>query len=387
MIKICYITHLPNLNGASRSLLDLLDGLDRNKFKPYVLLNGHGPIEIELEKRNVNIKIIRYAPSTNSDNIVKNTLKYIFNSGILNRIIVGKIVEFFRKEKIDIVHNNTLLVSVGMEAARKAHIPYICHIREFVWEDHHRVFFHPNRVYSLINDAFYVIAITDAVKNKFQKDIRKSIIVLRDGIHTKHYLLPLKKILNNSTTNILLAGRITPGKGQLEAIKAVKKVHENGYDIRLTLLGTIGDRSYFSEIDEFLKDNKLNYIKIKNFANDLRDIRSNMDIGLTCSAAEGLGRVTIENMLSSILVIAVDTAGTKEIISDRDTGYLYKKGEINELSTLIEYAINHKMESNNIVKKAYFYAQEEFDYLKYTKNIMELYQKMGERDFSAEKTI
>ncbi len=31
-MKVCYVTHKPNLTGANRSLLDLLDGLDRDRY-------------------------------------------------------------------------------------------------------------------------------------------------------------------------------------------------------------------------------------------------------------------------------------------------------------------------------------------------------------------
>lgn len=65
MKKICFVTHLPNLNGATRSLLDLLDGLDQTKFEPLVLINSEGPIIEELQKRNIRYRKTFYAPATN----------------------------------------------------------------------------------------------------------------------------------------------------------------------------------------------------------------------------------------------------------------------------------------------------------------------------------
>ncbi len=46
-MKVCYVTHKPNLTGANRSLLDLLDGLDRDRYEPVVLVNRRGEVPTE----------------------------------------------------------------------------------------------------------------------------------------------------------------------------------------------------------------------------------------------------------------------------------------------------------------------------------------------------
>ena len=55
-MKVCYVTHKPNLTGANRSLLDLLDGLDRDRYEPVVLVNRRGPLLAELKKRDIPYK-------------------------------------------------------------------------------------------------------------------------------------------------------------------------------------------------------------------------------------------------------------------------------------------------------------------------------------------
>ena len=52
-MTVCYVTHKPNLTGANRSLLDLLDGLDRDRYEPVVLVNRRGPLLSELKKRDI----------------------------------------------------------------------------------------------------------------------------------------------------------------------------------------------------------------------------------------------------------------------------------------------------------------------------------------------
>lgn len=375
-MNVCYVTHLPNLTGANRSMLDMLEGIDSSIYKPLVLLNSHGPIEDELKKRNINYRITFYSPATNSDNFIKNMCKRILNSYILNKFSVYLIKRILKKEKIDLVHNNTYIVGAGMEAALELNIPYICHIREFVWEDHHRKFFNEKKQKLLLNNATEVIAITESIKEKFQNETSKKIHVLVDGIKTEDYLLPYKKILNKNEINILLAGRITPGKGQYEAIKAIEILNKLYTNIILHIVGGIGDENYNTIIHNYVEDNHLKNVKFYNFINDLKELRSRCDIGLTCSKAEALGRVTIENMLSSMLVIGNKSAGTKELITNMKNGLLYISESYEDLAKTIQFAIENTDLSNRLVEVGYTESKNKFDHLVYGKTIMYIYSNI-----------
>ena len=70
--KICFITHLPNLTGANQSLLDLLDGLNKQKYKPVVLLGKKGPLINELENRNIDYHIMGYSTDIKEKNLFSN---------------------------------------------------------------------------------------------------------------------------------------------------------------------------------------------------------------------------------------------------------------------------------------------------------------------------
>lgn len=376
-MKVCYITHLPNLTGANRSLLDMLDGIDKGIVTPIVLLNSHGPIEKELKKRNIEYEIAFYSPSTNSDNIIKNFGKMFLNTACMNRLAVKSIKKVLQKKKIELVHNNSYLVGAGMEAAYELKLPYICHIREFLWEDHHRKFFHEERQQILMQNASQVIAITKAVKNKFQEKTEKEIMVLLDGIKIEEYLLPYRRIYEKDRIDILLAGRIAPGKGQIEAIKAIELLHQNGYNkLHLHIIGGIGDEEYNKKIHQYVQFHKLEFIKFYQFIHDLKQIRLKCDIGLTCSRAEALGRVTIENMLSSMLVIVGNSAGSQEIIRNGETGYFYKTGSYQDLAEVLKYALENPIKCNQIVLNGYEEAKEKYNYITYAEKITKLYQQI-----------
>ena len=349
-MKVCYVTHKPNLTGANRSLLDLLDGLDRDRYEPVVLVNRRGPLLAELKKRDIPYKYALIPPTLNSDNKVLDFLKRVLNSAPVNRLCVETVKLRLRQTNPDLVHNNSLLCSVGMQAARELKLPYLCHFRDFLWEDHHRKLLRPKRVHKLMDDADVCISISGTVKEKFQPFVTKDVVVIQDGIHTELYDLPLRPVLKSQTVDLLMAGRLHPGKGQLDA--------------------------YAEELHEYVESRGLDYVSIEDFVNDLSALREACDIGLTCSYSEGLGRVTIENMLASLLVIASDSGGTLEIVEDGKNGIFYKTGDPADLADKILWALDHPDECMPIIEEGHRFAKETYDCRTYTAKVQELYEQV-----------
>ncbi|MEE1299875.1 MAG: glycosyltransferase family 4 protein, partial [Acutalibacteraceae bacterium] len=212
---------------------------------------------------------------------------------------------------------------------------------------------------------------------KFQPFVTKEVVVIQDGIHTELYDLPLRPVLKSQTVNLLMAGRLHPGKGQLDAVKAVELARQKtDRDLRLHILGTVGDPAYAEELHEYVESRGLDYVSIEDFVNDLSALREACDIGLTCSYSEGLGRVTIENMLASLLVIASDSGGTLEIVEDGKNGIFYKTGDPADLADKILWALDHPDECMPIIEEGHRFAKETYDCRTYTAKVQELYEQV-----------
>lgn len=371
-MKVCYVTHLPNLTGASQSLLDILSKLDKDKVEAVVLLGKHGPLEEELNKLGIRYKIISYFPE------VKNKRNFIINlmKRFANRITLPKIIKFYKEEGFDLIHNNSFLSGVGMEAAYKADIPYICHLRDFVWEDHKIKLLNEKKQYFYLSHANAAIAISNIIREKFQPMAEKTHFeTIYDGIDISKYLNKNKKILYDKKVNLILAGRIAPGKGQLEAIKSMEELAGRKItNVRLQIIGGVGDESYASEIKNYVTSHKLDNVEFIEFTNDLYGLRAECDIGLVCSSAEAMGRVTLENMLTGCLTIGADAGATKELIRDGVTGLLYEQGNYTDLANKIIYAIENREVIREIAIKGQEYAVREFNSENYNDKLYELYQ-------------
>lgn len=375
-MKVCYVTHLPNLTGASQSLLDLLSEVKRGDYdiEPVVLLGKHGPLEEELKALGVPYKVFRYSSEISDVNPFKTLLKRL-----LNAYAARNITDWFRAEGFDLIHNNTLLSRVGMTAARRAHIPYISHNREFVWEDHQITLLNEKQSFALMEHAKVCIAISDAVCEKFSKRVPKAkFVTLRDGLNVKKYAYEHPPIFMNDKVQVLLAGRFSPGKGQLEAVKAFELLQKWGEDrFELTIVGgeSVKDKDYADLLRRYVEEHGLTHVTFLGFT-DLKELRKQTDIALVCSSAEALGRVTIESQLAGCLTIGAAAGATTELIQDGVTGKLYQSGDPEALAKSILDAAAHVDESRQIAQRGTVEAEQRFDLSAYVNELSEIYHRI-----------
>ncbi|CUO46300.1 glycosyltransferase family 4 protein [Clostridium disporicum] len=373
-MKVCFFAHSANLTGASRSLIDLLTVCKEVDVEPYAIIPKKGLIEEELKKNKIQYKVIPYCTMVKKSTF-KNILKKCINS--ISLLLIGKYV---RDNKIDIIHNNSSLIDIGMKVAKRNNIPYLCHIRDFGGEDHKIDFINPEELYKYIEEADKSIAISDSVFNKYSNLIPKAKMVkVYNGVNLNNYDIGQRDFSSKSVTNILISGRICEGKGQFEAIKAIEYlINHNIKDIKLYVVGEgIKGEKYYDELREYVLEKKLeSNIVFLPFMKDLREIREKCDIALVCSVSEAFGRVTIESMLSKQLVIGANTAATAELIEDRVNGLLYNQGDYISLANSIIFALENKIECEEISNNGYNFAKDGFSIQRTMKEIKNEYIKI-----------
>ncbi len=90
-----------------------------------------------------------------------------------------------------------------------------------------------------------------------------------------------------------------------------------------------------------------------------------------CSKAEGLGRVTVENMLAGLVMIETDSGATPEIIQHNKNGYLHSYGNFNQLADRIEFVWENP--DFEIIRQAQKDMLERSDKTKQAHKIMAIY--------------
>ena len=104
----------------------------------------------------------------------------------MNTLATLKYQNLFKKLNIDIVHMNTSWTYLAAQVAARMNIPYVWHIREFLEEDQNVCIWNREKGYRLIAQATCVIAISESIKQKYERLIPEAnLIKIYNGIYNR----------------------------------------------------------------------------------------------------------------------------------------------------------------------------------------------------------
>lgn len=378
-MNVLYITHYTGLEGgASLSLLYLMEEMQKKNVNVYLLVPYKNE-DFFLSLRLKGIKVIMYRYDwwmKNKKNVGFFEYIKIF---VLNYIAAYKAAKRVKQLDINIIHTNSSTINIGALINKFTGIPHVWHIREFGKEDYDLDFLYGKKYSMKFMDKYSsrIIAISKAIHDKYKVYFRDKLTIIYNGI-SKNYVNKKQVKQHKAITNILLAGSIMPGKGQLEAIMAVRKLVCDGYDnLHLHLAGLVNDLGYDKNLKVIVNENSLSgNIHFMEYQNDLKSLRQAADIELVCSRSEAFGRVTIEAMLSMNPVIGANTGGTKELIIDGYNGLLYKSGDYIDLAEKIKYLIDNNDKIGIMGENAFSFALENFTAERNAEEIYKIYSEL-----------
>lgn len=366
-IRVLIVCHDRYLSGANRALIDWLDGRDKTKADITILLpRENAKSRACFEQLGCEVWSAPFVLATKPIERrglawrLKNFVKLAWMTcahPIISRQVAKKALDC----GIQIVHSNSFATQFGIEVAQAMGVPHIWHIREFCEADHGFTHYFPKRLEQQCKNS-HAIFISDAVKAYQMKRFNyESWTVVYDRVCFDPSCEVTRHFMDDGVCKIIMVGAISEGKGQQEAIEAVKTLRTEGRNVCLYLCGQ-GDRealqSSLSGCEDFIYD--LGYLE------NVNDIRKYMDIALVCSRMEAFGRVTVEAQYYRNVVIGADTGCTSYLIDDGKTGYLYKKGNPDELAKKIAFCMDEPNLMAEIADAAHVYAID-----KYADNIAE----------------
>lgn len=371
-MKILYIAHESQLNGASKSLLDLVHEYE-GKHTIYVLTAfNYGPFYEELKKTSAQVIVRPYyrwvIKKENHRQWIQENLKWILKRKITNKLTVHQVSDFCIEHKIDIIHTNSSVIDIGAQIAHITKIKHIWHIREFADLDFDMYPYISKSKYhsALSNGADSFICNSHAVARHYDFIPHEKLNVVYNGVSLKNYIESTKR--ESDAINFLIAGRYSVAKGQDEAIRAAELLQKQG--IQNFILNIAGSMTEKISIPESLKKNIVIYGEVR----DMPQLRKNMDVELVCSRAEAFGRVTIEAMMGGIPVIGSNTGGTVELIENEVNGLLYEYNNIFDLALKMKYMIENSAARLEMGKRAQMFARN-FDTKACAQNIEKIYYK------------
>jgi len=354
-MKVCYVADVgTKVSGGHQSLLNLMEDLGKMGVEPFLVCHKEWELTNIAREKKIPVKVIpaKIYTAVRLKVSLKDYIKYPLKR-MFNQLNFKAKKDYLKDNGIELVHLNSLLASEQWaKAAFECNIPYVWHIREFMDRDHGRVIINEEYSYKWVRNANEVITISKSVQNYWEKKLGRPCAMIYNGLPWDKYQGNVKDKFESEIIRSLIVGRVVEGKGQIDAVKAVELLNEQGItNIHLTLVGYRGLTEYEKEIKKYIEEQDLSkLIEMVDFTYELQAIRQQSDIGITTSKAEAFGRVTIENMLGGLLAIGTKSGGTAELIEDGLTGFLYKPGNYVMLADILKSVIQNVEEMKKIAQ-------------------------------------
>ncbi len=373
-IKVLYISHEgDSVGGAFFSLLNLINSL-KEKVCPVVIVPLDGMACQELKNRGIKYFVVPFSPTFTHSRGIRRVLlfvpRYIVDYYI-NYHAAKKIQKIIKAENIDLIHSNSSAIDIGYKISAQLKIKHVWHIREFLNLDFNcHPFIGWSRFLKKINRSDAVICVTRCVYEHFKLTDKQNAYVIFNAVRLRHEV----NLNCEKKDYLLFCGNIIKSKGIEDAIKAFSIIHQKHNHLKLVVAGAVVEK-YFAQLSALIdRLNLKGAVEFLGFQKNVDNLMADALCLLMCSSNEALGRVTVEAMFNGCPVIGHSTAGTKEIIKDNETGYLYTNLE--ELTQRIFYVIENKESVFEITKRAQCFARDNFTEEKYSKNLMEIYSKL-----------
>lgn len=412
--RILYIDLAAGVGGSVLSLYELVKGLDRGRYEPYVLLRASNPYVERFRGLGVEVHTLESGtPAEGSPqtrpwgadiDLVERVRRSCLVRGLRRnelgeRLVhfVGfyartyprlrqearKLTEIIRILRPDLVHlNDAVCVSrAGIMAARRVGVPAICHVRAMERRNHFDRW--------LSRSLVGLICISRAVEEHERRQggrVEPRWVVYNgldlaafawsdDGADTRAELG-----LGPGDRVVGCVGRLVAWKGQGVFLRALFRLKERFPALWGVIVGEAakGDTTYVQELYELTRQLGLEgRVLFTGFRQDIPRLLRAMDVLVHASTApEPFGRVLIEGMAAGTPVIGTNAGAVPEVIEDKVTGLLVPPGDEEALAEAIAWILDHPYEAQRMRLAARDAVALRFTTERYVRGIERVYEEI-----------
>ncbi len=339
-----------------------------------------------MKKESPDLEVIVLSPSSQAGEGASNLARRRWNKKggcpLFSLTLLWTLSAFVQKNSLDLLHAQS--GSGGVFLVRKPSVPLIVTAHHTYIDEVHLVCMSPLKkitkwMMSRLEKRTYRLA--DCILC-VSKDTARSLIE-QYGISSEKITIIENSIdvdrfrnLSSSARNpkkLLYIGRLEKRKGVDVLLKAFRIVAEKDPDVSLTLAGAnlIGD-----SIITFLKEHRLeSRVHMTGRISDQQmiELLSSEGILIVPSLLEGFGLIAAEGMAAGIPVLVSDSPGLRSIVKDRETGYLFRSSDAEDLARVLQEMV-HDGSINSVARRAREEALVRFDPAKQAGETIRVYQ-------------
>lgn len=334
--------------GGENYLITLLKYLDKDQFKPIIVLPHDGSLRQYFESNNIEVVVI----DAKHGWLQVDAAWYSYIEGLQSRVKI--LTALILEKNISLIHTNSNHRFEGALAAQLSGIPNI-HLAHIEYSPELPVFTRlplSRATFAKLVDQLSdkIVAVSHSVASTLSPYISR-----KDKIHVIHNGLELelfdkalsktpdtfKQSLNLPKDSILITavGRITPDKGFDYFIEVANIILKSPGQNKKTYF-IIAGKDEDIEFSNLLKTRTAEY-GIKNnvlflgFREDIPYVLAASDIFVLSSRKEGHPYVMLEAMACKCSVVAFNCAGVEETIEDSISGFIVPIGDTYGMSERI----------------------------------------------------
>jgi glycosyltransferase involved in cell wall biosynthesis len=334
------------ITGELRTVLYLLQHLDRRQFEPHVVVPCDVPALRETASLTSAMEIVQPPQSL---------LPY--GGTVLNRGVMGRLASmldlakyalvmqrYVRKKRIDVIYccslRAVLLVGISAFLARRP-----------------LLFFVNGRLQNPVLDA---IAFALARRIVFQcsancndrypllrRLFRRKFAVVPSGVDLKRIeaigakRMPVPGVdVGAASINVIVLGLLNREKGVDVLLRALARQSHPLQDVRLWVVGdqlTEDFSDYRQQLVKLTRELGLSEtVTFLGWRTDALEILASMDVLVHPSLSEGMPRAVLEGMALGKAIIATRVGCTREAIRDGENGLLVDAGSVDQLAAALE---------------------------------------------------
>jgi glycosyltransferase involved in cell wall biosynthesis len=365
--RILYLTLYPDLkHGGQVSLLNLLQGLDRNRYVPMLIVPEEDTLAEEARKLDIEVEIHPPWP-----HVFKTPLWKTIKSLCQMRRSISRF-------KPDIIHVDVPRIA-HLISLVKGKAKLLMHLRVTNFDGF------SDRLLAYECDA--MIAIAKGVADRFKaypKKTRNKIDIVYNGVNTNRFspVTPeqkseLRKLFSLDSKSLIavVLAEFVEFKNHDFLLDIWKPIHKRT-GAKLIFAGTDGGK--LDHLKMRVKEEQLNEIvEFLPFVEKPYQLFQTSDLNLLASkSSEGFGRVIVEAGSCGVPSVASDYPGINEAIEHNKSGLLLLINNKKLWTESIVELLNDKKEIQRLGNRARWLACEKFSQEAYSNGVMDVYEKL-----------
>ena len=346
---VTFISHTAAASGAELATVRLATALEAKGVATSVLFTDTGPMVAELRRRAIPVNVVS-GPFDSSRVRIGGSLTAL-PIGVWHMVHTGWTLGGFAKQSGStiLVAESTKALLMGTIAARRARLPLIWHVHDRISSEYFGTALASIiRVLGWVVSAGYIANSTSTLKSLLTS--RKRAVVAYPGIEP--VVVPSREPRPPAEVEIAMVGRLERWKGQDLLLRALAV---SAFRPSVTFVGGAHfGEDFGTELTELARELGLqDRVTFAGHVSDPTSILADADIAVHCSrTTEPFGQVIVEAMAAGCAVIAANSGGPLEIVSDGVDGLLVDPTDTTSFAAALDSLIEDSDRRSEMAERA-----------------------------------